>query len=344
MPGMIGVREPPGAERTRRVTAPRQGRPSWRRGRSSLARRQRRTALFFLLPWLTGVVVLQAYPLLMTVYYAFTNFNGINFPPRFVGLQNFIRAFSFSGVFWISVVNTLWWVGVSVPATVVLGFALAVLLNRRWSGIGLVRALVYLPSMVPSVGAGILFAWIFNPTSGPVDAVLRLMSLHAPGWFVSPQWAKPGLLLLSLWQVGPTMIIFLAGLQSLPTDVTEAAVVDGAGYWRRLRSVVIPLLTPTIFFNLVLGLIGAFSLFTQALAVSVAAGSTGAQQGAQLLGNPSNSLLFYTVNMYRVTFQNFSFGYGSALSLLLTIVVAGVAAILFASARRWVFYAGGQGK
>ncbi|MHB8294612.1 MAG: carbohydrate ABC transporter permease [Acidimicrobiales bacterium] len=280
----------------------------------------------------------------MTGYYAFTNFDGLNFPPRFVGFENFIRAFTFSGVFWTAVANTLWWVCISVPATVVLGFALAMLLNRKWPGVGAFRALVYLPSMVPSVGAGILFAWVFNPTSGPVNAVLGLLRIGAPRWFVSPHWAKPGLLLLALWQVGPTMIIFLAGLQSLPVDVIEAAFVDGAGYWRRLRSVVVPLLTPTIFFNLVLGLIGAFSLFTQALAVSVAAGSTGAQQGAQLLGNPSNSLLFYTVNMYRVTFQNFSFGYGSALSVLLTLVVAAVAGILFATARRWVFYAGEQSR
>ena len=312
-------------------TTPKRRRPGRR------ARRELFYGLAFISPWLIGVIVLQGYPLLMTVYYSFTNFTGLNFPPGWVGFENFREAFS-QPDFWTAVWNTLWWVAISVPATLVVGLALAVLVNRTWKGMGVFRTLIYLPSMFPYIGAGIVFAWIFNPTSGPINAILGFAHIPQPTWFISPEWAKPGLVMLALWQVGPIMIIFLAGLQAIPTDVIEAAIVDGASRWRRFRSVVLPLLTPTVFFNVVLGMIGAFSLFTQAVAVSAAAGNTGGQTGSALLGNPDNSLLFYPVYIYEQTFQNFNFGLGSALSLLLTVVVAILAAVLFLSARRWVFY------
>jgi multiple sugar transport system permease protein len=301
------------------------------------ARRELFYGLAFIAPWLIGVVVLQAYPLLMTVYYSFTNFTGLNFPPGWVGFANFRMAFS-QPDFWTAVTNTIWWVAISVPATLIVGLALAMLVNRTWKGMAVFRTLIYLPSMFPYIGAGIVFAWVFNPTSGPINSILGFAHIPQPGWFISPAWAKPGLVLLSLWQVGPVMIIFLAGLQAIPSDVVEAAIVDGANRWRRFRSVVLPLLTPVVFFNVVLGMIGAFSLFTQAVAVSAAAGNTGGQTGSALLGNPDNSLLFYPVYLYEQTFQDFNFGVGAAMSLLLTGVVALLAALLFLSARRWVFY------
>jgi multiple sugar transport system permease protein len=307
----------------------------------SRARRQTRTALMFLAPWLIGVIVLQAYPILMTVYYAFTNFGGIAFPPNFIGFANFTTAFHYDPYFMTAVLNTLWWVGVSVPVTMVIGLLLALALNRKGRGMGVYRTLFYLPSMVPSVAAGLLFAWVFNPASGPVNAVLSLVHVSGPGWFTSPQWAKVGLLILSVWQVGPTMIIFLAGLQAVPTELLEAAKIDGATTSRRFRSVVLPLLTPTVFFNLILGFIGAFSMFTQALVVSAASGA--GQTGSSVsIGAPDNSTLFYAVNMYRVIFDQLDFGYGSALSVLLTLTVALVAVVLFATARKWVFYLGGD--
>jgi multiple sugar transport system permease protein len=321
----------------RPATATSTARPPRRRRLTRRARRELFYGLAFISPWLIGVIVLQAYPLLMTVYYSFTNFTGLNFPPGWVGFANFRMAFS-QPDFWTAVRNTIWWVAISVPATLIIGLALAVLVNRAWKGMGVFRTLIYLPSMFPYIGAGIVFAWVFNPASGPINAILGFAHIPQPGWFISPAWAKPGLVLLSLWQVGPVMIIFLAGLQAIPTDVVEAAIVDGANRWRRFRSVVLPLLTPTVFFNVVLGMIGAFSLFTQAVAVSAAAGNTGGQTGSALLGNPNNSLLFYPVYIYEQTFQNFNFGVGAAMSLLLTGVVALMAALLFLSARRWVYY------
>jgi multiple sugar transport system permease protein len=275
----------------------------------------------------------------MTVYYAFTNFDGISFPPHFVGFANFIQAFHYSAYFIPAVLNTLWWVGISVPVTTVVGLALALALNSSRRGMGTFRTLFFLPSMVPSVAAGILFAWVFNPVSGPVNAILGMVGVPGPDWFISPHWAKVGLLLLTIWQVGPTMIIFLSGLQAVPKDLIEAATLEGAGALRRFRSVVLPLLTPTVFFNLILGFIGAFSLFTQAVVVSGASGASAASSNASL-GGPNNSMLFYAVDMYRVIFNQLEFGYGSALSLLLTLTIAVVAALLFATARKWVFYGG----
>lgn len=301
-----------------------------------------RKALLFLAPWLFGFIVLQAYPLLMTAYYSVTDYNGLNFPPHFVGLQNYIQAFTDDPLFWTSVRVTIWWVVVSVRVTLAVALALALLLQGTRPGVGVYRTLIYLPSMVPAVGAGIVFAWIFNPSSGPVDQILRWVGFQGPNWFTSPGWAKPGLVLLSVWQVGPTMIIFLAGLQAIPAELLEAAMIEGAGRWRRFRSIVLPLLTPTVFFNLILGMIGSFTIFTQALAVSVTANNSGGQAGAAYLGAPGNSTLFYAVNMYQVMFQNFQFGYGSALSVILTIVTVLATAALFVSAKRWVFYGGDQ--
>lgn len=319
------------------VTATRGGR---RRRLSPQQWRQLRTGLLFLAPWLIGVLVLQLYPLLATLLYAFTDYNGIEFPPNWVGLSNFVEAFTQSPDFWTAVGNTVWWVVISVPVSLVVAIFLAMLLNTRLRGAGLFRTLFYLPSMVPYIGAGIIFAWLFNPAGGPINIILGLLHLPQPGWFTSPAAAKPGLLLLSLWEIGPTMIIFLAGLQAIPSELYEAASLDGAGGWRRFRHVTVPMLSPTVFFNLVLGMIGAFSFFTQVLGAATTASNTGGQAGSMNLGAPANATLLYAVYMYQQMFQNFSFGYGAALSVLLTIVVGLMAALLFRTARHWVFYYG----
>ncbi len=312
-----------------------------RRRVSRLQLRQLRTGLLFLAPWLIGLIVLQVYPFVATFLYAFTNYNGLQFPPQWVGFQNFVQAFTQSPDFWSAVLNTVWWVLISVPASLVVGIAIAMLLNTKLKMGGLFRTLFYLPSMVPYIGAGIVFAWIFNPAGGPVDVVLGLLHLPQPGWFTDPNAAKPALLLLSLWEMGPIMIIFLAGLQSIPNELYEAASLDGARSVGRFRHVTIPMLTPTVFFNLVLGMIGAFSFFTQVLGSTVTATNTGGQSGAANLGQPDNSTLLYAVYMYQQMFQNFNFGYGAALSVMLTVIVAVMAAILFRTARNWVFYYGG---
>ncbi|HZC27948.1 MAG TPA: sugar ABC transporter permease [Actinopolymorphaceae bacterium] len=306
-----------------------------RAGRNAAARRNLRNGLLFLSPWLIGLVVLQAYPFLMTGYYAFTDFDGLNFPPHWIGLQNFTTLFTADPQFWPSVQNTLWWVVTSVPVSIVFGIVLAMLLNRRVRGLGFFRTAFYLPSMVPFVGGSVLFLWLFNPGGGAVNSLLDSLGVTGPGWFADPAWAKPTLLLLSLWQIGPSMIIFLAGLQDIPAELYEAAAIDGAGPLQRFGFITLPLLTPAIFFNLVLGTIWAFSYFTQALVVSAAPASLG---GAHAPGGPADATLFYSLYLYTQIFQNFRLGYGAAMSLLLTVVVIILAAVLFKTGRRWVFY------
>lgn len=311
------------------------GRPTRPPRRNAAARRDLRNGLLFISPWLIGLVVLQAYPLLMTGYYAFTDFDGLNFPPRWVGFQNFSTLFTADPQFWPSVGNTLWWVATSVPVSIVFGVLLALLLNRRVRGLGFFRTAFYLPAMVPFVGGSVLFLWLFNPGGGAINSILDGLGVAGPGWFGDPTWAKPTLLLLHLWQVGPTMIIFLAGLQDIPAELYEAASIDGASAFQKFRTITLPLLTPAIFFNLVLSTIWAFSYFTQALVVSAAPAGLG---GAHAPGGPADSTLFYSLYLYTQIFQNFQLGYGAAMSLLLTFVVIILAAVLFRTGRRWVFY------
>jgi multiple sugar transport system permease protein len=330
------------------------GRPRWRpcgrrRRLDPLARRDLRNGLLFISPWLVGLVVLQAYPFVMTIYYSFTDYDGVNFPPHWVGLHNFRRMFTADPLFVTAVKNTLWWVCLSVPFSIFLGLGLALLLSKGLRGTSIFRTLFYLPSMIPYVGGSILFLWLFNPAGGPVNAVLGAVGLPEPGWFTDPSWSKPGLLILALWQVGPIMIIFLAGLQDIPSELYEAASMDGASASTRFRHVTLPLLTPAIFFNLVLGVIYAFSYFTQAFVVSQSYSSVGGGGVASVLpgsssaaGGPASSTLFYSVYLYTRIFQNFELGYGSALSLVLTLTVIVIAAVMFKTGKKWVFYHGEQ--
>ncbi len=309
------------------------------RQKGSQARRNLRNGLLFTAPWLVGLLVLQAYPLLATVYYSFTNFDGLQFPPRWVGLTNYQNMIHDPYVK-LAASNTVWWVVTSVPLSLVVGLLLALILNQRIPVIGAFRSIVYVPSMVPLAGAAIIFAWIFNPAGGPVNALLAAAGLtRQPNWFLDANLSKPALLLITVWQIGPTMIIFLAALQNVPKDLYEACELDGGGRWPKFTRVTLPLITPAVFFNLVLNLIWAFSIFTQAMFISASSASISSASGVgAAIGGQQNSLLFYGVYLYEVLFQDFDFGYGSALAVALTVVVAAITVALFRSAKRWVFY------
>ncbi len=232
-----------------------------------------------------------------------------------------------------------------MPTAIVFGVGLALLLNLRVRGIGVYRTLFYLPAMVPAVGATLLWLWLLNPNGGLVNGMLSALGSNQPGWFTDPNWAKPALLIQSLWGLGGGMIIYLAGLKDIPTELYEAASIDGANVPRRFRHITLPLLTPTIFFNLVLGIITAFSFFTQALVASSAPsdlGGGGGAVGGGAIGGPVDATLFYSLYLYEQIFTNFQLGYAAAMTVMLTVVVVALTALVFSTARKWVYYHAGD--
>src|SRR5579884_2786571 len=292
---------------------------------ASMSRARRRALLgyAFISPWLIGLLAFTAGPILAVFYFSFTDYS-IFSPPEWVGLANYGQAFGGDRLVPIALGNTLFFVGLSVPLNLVAGFALALALNAKLRGIAAYRTLFYVPAIVPTVAATIVFVWLFDPNLGLVNFGLGLLGVRGPNWFGSEDWAKPAIVLLGLWHVGGGMVIYLAGLQGIPTRLYEAASLDGANWLAKLRHVTIPMMTPTIFYNLVVGIIGSFQVFATAY---IATG-----------GGPRNATLFYVLHIYRVGFQDFKLGYASALAWLLFLIVMALTLIVFRSGRSWVHY------
>jgi multiple sugar transport system permease protein len=307
-------------------------------GRQSSAegRRNFKTAMVFLSPWLLGMLGLWLVPTVLSLYFAFTDYTGAVWPPHWIGLDNFVNMFNGTDPdFQNSVTVTIWWIVVSVPAGLIVGLGLAMLLAWPVRGIGLYRTIFFVPSLVPFVGSTLLFLWLFNPQAGLVNQILEWFRLPRPGWFTDPNWARPGLLFQSLWGAGATMIIFLAGLQNVPEELHEAAQIDGANPARRFWHVTLPLLTPTIFFNLLLGMINAFQYFAQAFVVSTSPNDFG---GAGEVGGPVGSTLFFSLHIYDQSFIQGNVGYASALAWALTLVVVIITLVVVRTSGKWVHY------
>ncbi len=296
---------------------------------SKMQRREARAGLLFVLPWLLGLLIFTAYPVLATVFLAFTDYSVLE-APRWTGLQNIQTMFGSDPSFGISVYNSAYYALISVPLGLAVALGLAIVLNQRTRGVGVYRTLFYLPSLVPPVAAMLVFLVMFEPQGGVINTLLRSVGLPAPAWFYDPAWSKPGLILISLWAVGAATLIFLAGLQDIPQSLLDAAAIDGASTLQRFRHITLPLLTPVILFNLVMGIIYSFQVFVQAIVIG---GAT---------GRPLESTLMFMVLIYRSAFRYFQMGYASALSLVLFIVVFGLTVFIFKTSRRWVFYSGGE--
>jgi multiple sugar transport system permease protein len=271
--------------------------------------------------------VFTAYPTLASFYLAMTQYNIVQ-PPVWVGLDNFQRLFTEDPLFWKAVWNTTYYALISVPLSLVIALGLALLLSQNLRGIGVYRTIFYLPSLVPTIASTLLWMVLLNPQSGLLNSGLELLGLPRLGWLVSEQWSKPGLILMSLWAgVGGAMLIFIAGIKDIPQSLLEAAMIDGANGGQRLWYVTLPLLTPTIFFNLIMGIIGSFQVFGQVLVAS-----NGASVG------PLNSLLMYMVLLYRNAFRSFEMGYASAMALVLFIVLVLLTILVVRSSAYWVHY------
>ena len=295
---------------------------------SLLRTNQQRETFFgwlFALPAIIGFVVFDIGPMVASVLISFTEWNGVT-PPKWVGLSNYEEIMFRDDLFMLSLRITTIFAFVSIPLNLVTGFLLALLLNQKIRGQALMRTLYYLPSIVPLVAVAALWRWIFLKRFGLLDIGLAMMGVQAPDWLGDPQWVLPAFIVMGLWGVGGGMLINLAGLQGIPTDLYDAASIDGANALQRLINVTIPMMTPLILFNLVMGIIGGLQVFVVAFVM------TG--------GGPSNASLFYMLHLYRNAFEYFRLGYGSSLALILFLYIIVLSALVFRSSTAWVYYEG----
>jgi multiple sugar transport system permease protein len=326
---VTAIAQPPGPAA---VTAGR-SRPS-RFGLTRAERHNLRTGLLFISPWLVGFFAFTLYPALASLYYSFTDFKILS-SPRWIGLDNYAQLLK-DPLFWKSLSNTLYLTLIGVPLAVLVALSIALLLNRkRMHGIGVFRTIFYLPVVIPAVAGAVLWIYLLNPSQGLVNQILGTVGIQGPGWFFDPAWAKNGIVLLMVWAAGDVVIIYLGALQGVSRALYEAAEVDGAGAWVKLRHVTIPMISPAILFNLIVGAIGAFQYFTQAYVIGngVARGTNDVS-----IGGVQNSLLMYGLNLYNNGFRYFRMGYASALAwlLLLTILIATI--LMLWVSRNRVYY------
>ncbi len=298
--------------------------------------REAGTAYLFLSPWIIGFVGLTLVPMVGTLVLSFTNYDVLDSRTRgWVGAGNYREA-AMDPTVRQSLKVTAYYAVAEVGLNLVLGLVLAILLNTAVRGIATLRTIYYLPAVVSGVAVAILWLWIFQPSSGLANRLLNLVGLPSVGWVYSSTWVIPAFVLMGLWGVGQTAFIYLAVLQRIPTNLYEAAAVDGVGAMRRLTHITLPLVTPAIFVNLVLGLIDNFQIFTAGFVITSGKGGP----GTQTLGGPGQSSLFYVLNIYRTAFNNFRFGYASALAWILFVLLLAMTLLIFWSSRRWVYEEG----
>jgi len=294
---------------------------------SALRRREALLGYLWISPWILGFLLFTAGPMVASLYLSLTNYNIVS-PPQFIGLSNFRIAFTKDELFWRSLGRTFYYAGVAIPLSIGGSLFAAVLLNQSLKGSTLFRTFFFLPHLTPVVASAILWKWIFHPQAGLFNFLLGKVGIAGPLWLASPTWAIPALIIMMLWGAigGNRMLIFLAGLQGISQELYEAAEIDGAGLWGRFINITLPMLTPTIFFNLVLGVIGALSVFTPAFVTTK--------------GGPSYATWFYGLHIYFNAFQFFNLGYASALAWIFFMVLLTFTYIQFRSSIHWVYYEG----
>jgi len=286
------------------------------------ARRENLAGYAFISPWVLGFLIFTAGPILASLVLSFCSYDVLH-PVRFVGLDNYASLPSDS-LFWKSLANTLWMVG-AVPLGMAVGLGVALLLNMNVRGQKFYRTAYYLPAVVPIVAASILWIWLLQPQFGLVNAMLRYVGIRGPQWLQDPDWSKPALILMGLWGAGAGMIIWLAGLKGIPRELYEAAEIDGAGVLSRFAHITLPMLSPYIFFNLIMGVIGAFQVFTNAYIMTDG------------MGGPVDSTLFYVFALFNHAFRYFRMGYASAMAWILFLIIMALTMINWRLRKRWVF-------
>jgi len=295
--------------------------------KSKLSKREAKFGYIFISPWLLGFLMFVVIPIIASLYLSFTNYELFKSGTSWVGLKNYMELLTQDRLFWKSLYNTIYFTVFSVPLGIAVALVLALLLNRKLFGITIYRTIFYLPAVTSGVALSLLWVWLFEPNYGLINVILGKIGVQGPGWISDPLWAKPALILMSLWGIGGIMVILLAGLQGVPEQLYEAAELDGANWWQKFVHVTFPMISPVIFFNLIMGVIGAFQYFTQAYVM------TG--------GGPVDSTLFYVLYLFRQGFLLLRMGYASAMAWILLIITLVLTIVQFKLASYWVYYEGG---
>ena len=299
------------------------------RARGRLERRDTRAALLFISPWIVGFLVFTAWPVLYTGYLSLTDYDVIN-DPRFVGLDNFKQLLEDPKVS-LALRNTFVFTAMVVPAQVLVALGLALLLDRAGRASGFFRTAFFLPKMTPPVAIGVLFLLLFNGQSGLLNAMLGTLGINGPSWTTDPTWVKPGLVVMSLWTLGGSVIILLAALRNVPQELYDAARVDGAGYWRQTWSVTVPMISGALFFILIIETIAAFQSFSEAYTAFFGSGNS---------TYSNDAALFYSIYLFQQAFQFLQMGYASAMAWILFAIIMAVTFVQVRFTRRFVYYEG----
>lgn len=298
-------------------------------GFSKQRRIEAKWGLIFAAPAILGFLLLKVMPIAFSLWIAMTNWSAVG-TAEWVGFANFKRMLFDDPLFWRSLEVTAYYSLLAVPASMLFAFFLASLLNTRIPGLGIFRTIFYIPSIVPIIASTVIWLWMFNPDFGLFNSALKLFGLPKLQYIFEETQVIPSLVFMSIWGVGPMMIIFLAGLQEIPKDLYEAVDIDGGNTWHKLIYITIPMLTPTILFNLLIGIVAALQTFVQPFIMTN--------------GGPNNGSLFFVFMIYRKAFQDSQMGYASALAWALFIIISVLSLIVFRTSNRWVFYQGGEDK
>lgn len=294
---------------------------------TKLRKKEAILGILFAMPVMLGFIIFVLMPLVVSFYHSLTDYHVIRPEVSFVGLRNYIEFFDGTNIFFFQALRvTTYFVVLSVPLQIVFAFSIALLLNVEIMGRSFFRTIFYLPTVVPAVASSIIWLMLFDPNRGILNTILNFFGLPSSRWIFGETTAVPSLAIMSLWTVGGTVVIFLAGLQNVPRELYEAVEVDGGGTFNKFKTITLPMVTPVIFFNLVMSFIGSFQIFTQAFVMTA--------------GGPNNATLFYVLLMYREAFQHGEIGRASGLGWILFLIILVLTLLVFRSSALWVYYEG----
>lgn len=304
----------------------------------TLQQRYNREGFLFICPWLIGFILLGAYPFFYSLFLAFNKWNIVG-TTKWVGLENFQRMFDMSRAtgreFVKSLQVTFYYTFVSIPLTVIWAISLALLLRKKIPGRRILISIFYLPSVISGVSMALMWRWVFNSKHGLANTLLGALGIQGPRWFLHTSTAVPAFILMSLWNVGFMLVVYLGTLQNIPPEIEESADLDGAKPLKKLFKIILPMISPVIFYQVIMGIIGSFQVFASAYVIS-----GGGEVGGVSLGGPSDSFLFYVLNIYKYGFVYLKMGFASALAWILFIIILIFTFIAIKASPLWVFYRG----